>query len=181
MKQIIILIFIAFLSSHNSIGQVGDLKHGDKVYSVVNHVFGNHSKQVLLNKYFYNNRGWLVLLSDSDFFDNIYGQCLDFDKEKVIQLNKIISKSDYNSILSQSRNFQPFEKIIKSKLHKNIRLVGNRHKVDVIKMTKPIFFSDKAILYLHRNEEEKILIFKMNDDGNWKLICDKYLYLRLSD
>jgi len=141
-------------------------------------VLGQNFDKILLEKYFYNNKGWSVLFSNRKALNDLYGNCLDFNNNKTINIEEIISKNDYNQILSQVNRFKAFDKIIKEKLNKNIKVVGLLKKEDVVKLTKPIFFSDKAVLLIHRDFEEKLLIFKMNKKMEWVLICEKYLFIR---
>jgi len=73
------------------------------------------------------------------------------------------------------------EQINNNLLNKNIKLIKSENKKNVLWITKPLIFNDKAIIYLKRKNEESIVVLKKNNKKKWIMICQKYLYLSLDN
>ncbi|MBX2829464.1 MAG: hypothetical protein KTR22_14970 [Flavobacteriaceae bacterium] len=177
-KSIYSLIFLTVGLNNGTLKsqEIKVVNEESKVYDFINDVFEDSEKELFLVKYFLSDKGWFSVFSDESFFNDLYGNCLNLKDESSLKLKDILSKNDYDEVAYKLYTSSLHERINKRKLSGPLKTVNSRFRKDAIEITKPIFFSDKAIFYLVSNHEEKIMIFKLDDQANWVLFCDKYLY-----
>ncbi|GAB5400222.1 MAG: hypothetical protein Aureis2KO_18070 [Aureisphaera sp.] len=173
MKRLLVTYFI--LQAVFCFAQEGTRRSDIEAYGVINTALG--TKNIAVYKYFSNSKGWSVILSSEDIFDSLLGHCLNANGTETLEYSEVINEKEAEAISYELQSFRPNEKLKKDLLSRNIKIRGNSKAQALVRVTKPIFFSDKAVLFMQYDLEEKVLIFQKDVKGGWNLLCEKFLYL----
>lgn len=170
-KYLIILIFI--------LGNEGFSQHNvDKkdISNILNDLFKNEE---FVYQNYLDFKGLKIFIDQPLILDQLYGQPCILDNS-VVHFEELIDKEESFFLSDQISMFER-QRIDANLLNKNIKLVDNEDHKNIIWITKPLVFNNKAIVYLKRNNEESIVVLKKNTEKKWIMICQKYLYLSIDN
>jgi len=180
MNYTFFLIFWSFtlFSQENLI----DSSNENETYKVINSLFSkNENENIVLSNCFLNYKGWANYFYNYDFFDSLYGHCIDEENKKILSLKDIMNENEITLLNSEVGKIKPQEKIDENLLTEKIGLISNFKEVNekstIIYISKPIILKNKAILYFRTDNEEKIIVLRREVDG-WNVLCNKFLFLR---
>lgn len=151
-------------------------KTDEDISNVLNNIFKNGE---LISQNYLDFKGLKIFIDQPLIFDKLYGQPCIWNNSKV-GFDDLIDEKEYN-FLSMKISMFNGEQINNNLLNKNIKLIKSENKKNVLWITKPLIFNDKAIIYLKRKNEESIVVLKKNNKKKWIMICQKYLYLSLDN
>lgn len=151
-------------------------------YEVINSLFSkNENENIVLSNCFLNYKGWANYFYNYDFFDSLYGHCIDEENKEILSLKDLMKENEITLLISKVGNIKPQEIIDENLLTKKIGLISNFKELDekstIIYISKPIILKNKAILYFRTDNEEKIIVLRRDIDG-WNVLCNKFLFLR---
>lgn len=151
-------------------------KTNENIASILNDLF---KYEELIYQNYLDFKGLKIFIDQPLIFDQLYGQpCI--LKNTTVTFTDLINDEEYNFLSIQISKFND-EKINNTLLNDNIKLTKNESNQDILRITKPLIFNDKAIIYLKRKNEESIIILNKNQKKKWIVICQKYLYLSIDN
>lgn len=176
------IIFLLIVLPIHCISQADGLQN--ERYEVINALFKNDDTltfgKVKLSKNFFQFRGLVSVISNSEFIDNLMGHCIDIEKKEVYSFKDVITYDEIRELTLQVRLFSQYRYLNQEHLADNIEVIEdlkNRYRA----ITLPLIINNKAILYLNNKENEEILIVMVKQNNEWIVRCRKEFYLRFDD